>query len=135
MHPIKGGVAGLNYSSKVVYGLFDGSSAEIPATSFPSYIDARDLADAHVKALTEPKVANKRLNIGGLKMTYTDMVHALAKLPELEGRLPRESGEDKNVTPARVVADEANEALNMKYRSLEETMADTARRILELEKA
>jgi len=132
---VRGGVAGLNYSSKVVLGLLDGSAAEVPATSFPSYIDARDLATAHVRALTEPKVANKRLNIGGLSMTYTALVRALAKLPELAGRLPAESGEDKNVTPATVVADEANAALNMTFRTLEETMADTARRILELEKA
>ncbi len=131
---IHGGVKGLNYSSNVIYNLFNGTNAEVPATSFPSYIDVRDLADAHVRALTEPAIANKRLNIGGLSMTYSAMVRALAKVPELQGRLPRESGEDKNVTPARIDAAAANDALRLKLRTLDQTVADAARRILELEK-
>lgn len=133
IEPLKGGVKGLHYSSNVIYSLFNGSNSTIPATTFPSYIDVRDLADAHVKALTEPKVANKRLTIGGNKMTYTALVHALAKVPALNGRLPTDSGEDQKVIPANITAEEGNEALNMTFRSLEETMADTAKRILELE--
>jgi nucleoside-diphosphate-sugar epimerase len=133
IEPTKGGAKGLHYSSGVVYSLFNGTNATIPQTTFPSYIDVRDLADAHVKSLTEPKVANRRLTVGGFPLTFTAMVHALAKVPELKGRLPAESGEDKKVTPARIVADEANTALELNFRSLEETMADTAARILELE--
>ena len=134
MEPLKGGVKGLHFSSNLVYSLINGSNKTVPATPFPSYIDARDLADAHVRALTEAKVANKRLNIGGQGMTFTALKNSLAKIPELKDRLPIESGEDKAVTPANIVADEANEALRMTFRSMDETMADTARRILELEK-
>ncbi|KAK3329374.1 hypothetical protein B0H66DRAFT_21086 [Apodospora peruviana] len=131
----KGGVEGLHYSANVIYQLINGSNATVPATTFPSYIDVRDLADAHVKALTEPKVANKRLTIGGQSMTYTDLVRALKGVKELEGRkMPEESGEDKKVTPAKVEADEGNEALNMTFRTLEETMRDTAVRLVELER-
>jgi nucleoside-diphosphate-sugar epimerase len=133
IEPVKGGAKGLHFSARVVYNLFNGSNETVPQTTFPSYIDVRDLADAHVRSLTEPKVANKRLTIGGLPLTFTAMVHALAKVPELEGRLPDESGEDKKVVPARIVADEANMALKLNFRTLEETMADTAARILELE--
>ncbi|KAB5549794.1 hypothetical protein GE09DRAFT_184868 [Coniochaeta sp. 2T2.1] len=134
IEPIKGGAKGLHYSSRIVYSLFDGSNATIPPTSFPSYIDVRDLADAHVRALTEEKAANKRLTIGGFPLTYTAMVHALAKVPELEGRLPTESGEDKNVVFPKILADEGNTVLRLNFRTLEETMRDTAARILELEK-
>ncbi len=134
IEPVSGGAKGLHYSNNVIYGFFNGSNSVIPATTFGSYIDARDLADAHVKALTEPKVANKRLTIGGMRMTYTALVHALAKVPELAGRLPADSGEDLQATPVTIDADEANNALSMEYRSLDVTMADTARRILELEK-
>jgi nucleoside-diphosphate-sugar epimerase len=105
----------------------------VPATTFPSYIDVRDLATAHVRALTEAKVANKRLNVGGLSVTYTAMAHALAKVPELKGRVAADSGEDRNVTPAHIQADWTNEVLGLKLRTLDETMADAARRILELE--
>ena len=133
IEPVKGGAKGLHFSTRLVYALFNGTNETIPPTAFPSYIDVRDLADAHVRALTEPKVANKRLTIGGFPVTFTAMVHALAKVPELEGRLPAESGEEKKVTPARILADEGNTALKLNFRSLDETMADTAARILELE--
>jgi nucleoside-diphosphate-sugar epimerase len=134
IEPLKGGVKGLHFSSNLVYSLINGTNKTIPHTLFPSYIDARDLANAHVKSLTEQKVANKRLNIGGRALTFTALTHSLAKLPELKGRLPAESGEDLKVVPANIIADEGNEALSMTFRSFDETIADTARRILELEK-
>ncbi|KAL6805025.1 hypothetical protein GGI42DRAFT_323413 [Trichoderma sp. SZMC 28013] len=134
IEPVKQGAKGLHYSAKIIYSFFNGSYTSIPPTTFPSYVDVRDLAEAHVKALTEPKVANKRLTIGGHSMTYTALVHSLAKVPELKGRLPADSGEDEQVVPATIIADEATEALNLTFRSLDETMADTAKRILELEK-
>jgi nucleoside-diphosphate-sugar epimerase len=134
IEPLKGGVKGLHFSSNLVYSLINGTNKTIPQTPFPSYIDARDLANAHVKSLTEQKVANKRLNIGGSALTFTALTHSLAKLPELKGRLPTESGEDLKVVPANIIADEGNEALSMTFRSFDETIADTARRILELEK-
>jgi nucleoside-diphosphate-sugar epimerase len=135
LEPLKGGVKGLHFSTSLIYNLFNGTNANIPSTVFPSCIDARDLADAHVKALTEPKVANKRLTIGGQGITFTQITHILAKLPELQGRLPAESGEDLKVTAANIDASEGNDALGMTFRTLEETIVDTAKKILELEGA
>lgn len=133
IEPLDDGVKHLHFSSGLIYGLFDGSNATVPRTAFPSYIDARDLADAHVKALTEPKAANKRFTIGGQPVTFTAIVKVLATLPELRNRLPAESGEDLTLTAADIRADEGNTALSMKFRSFEDTITDTARRILELE--
>ena len=39
-----------------------------------------------------------------------------------------------DVLPARMDSSEANEALHMRYRSLDETVADFVQRMLELEK-
>lgn len=135
LQPLRGGVKGLNYSTNVIYSLINGTNATIPATTFPSFVDVRDLAEAHVKALTTPGAANRRLLVDGKAMTYTGLVHALAKVPELKGRLPAESGEDAKVTPARFEADADNELLGIKFHTIEETMADTARKLLELEAA
>jgi nucleoside-diphosphate-sugar epimerase len=130
----------MNYSSNVFYNLWNGSHAEIPPTSFPSYIDVRDLAAAHVRALTEPQAANKRFLIGGEKLTYTDIVRTLAELaeseiPELQGRLPAESGENEKVVFAKVEADEGNRVLGLEgtLRTKTETFGDAARKILVLE--
>jgi nucleoside-diphosphate-sugar epimerase len=124
----------LHYSSRIIYSFIDGSHDEIPATSFPSYVDVRDLAEAHVRSLTTEGARNKRFLIGGTGATYTDLVRSLSKVPELAGRLPAESGEDKNVVLPRIEAQEGNKVLGMKFRSLDETMRDAAERILQLEK-
>jgi nucleoside-diphosphate-sugar epimerase len=134
LQPLKS-LKSLNYSTNVIYGFISGRDETVPATSFPSFVDVRDLADAHVKVLTKPEAANRRLLINGKPMTYTALVHALAKVPELAGRLPADSGEDSKITPARIDAEADNELLGLTFRTVEETMADTARRLLELERA
>lgn len=137
VHSLKG----LNYSSNVFYSLWNGSNVSVPPTSFPSYIDVRDLAYAHVQALTVPEAADKRFLIGGTKLTYSAMVDTLRKLSEseileLKGRLPEPSDEAANVTFARIEAGEGNKVVGLegKLKSLEETFGDAAKRILDLEK-
>ncbi|KAF2650140.1 NAD(P)-binding protein [Lophiostoma macrostomum CBS 122681] len=133
----------LNYSVNVVYNFFNGSYEEVPNTHaglFPSYIDARDLATAHVRALTTPAAANKRFLIGGAPLSSSLIVKTLEglvekdALPELKGRLPKDTGKDDDVTLARIGAEEGNEILEMKFRSAEETFGDLAKKVLELEK-
>ena len=135
LQPLKDGLKSLNYSTNIIYSFINGTYETIPATSFPSFVDVRDLADAHVKVLTNQDTANRRLLINGKPITYTALVHALAKVPELAGKLPADSGEDAKVTFAQLDADEDNELLGLTFHTVEETMADTARRLLELEKA
>jgi hypothetical protein len=96
-------------------------------------IDVRDLATAHIRALTVPEAANKRFLVGGKKYYSQLAVDALKGIPELKGRLPKDSGE---VTREVVFGDveEWNEKLGLQLRSAEETFGDAARRILELEK-
>ncbi|KAE9364618.1 NAD(P)-binding protein [Stipitochalara longipes BDJ] len=123
----------INYSTDRFYELFNGGLEVVPPTSFPSYIDVRDLAAAHVRALTVPEVANKRFLVGGKKYYSQLAVDALKTIPELEGRLPKDSDE----IPREVVfgdVEEWNEKLGLKLRTAEETFGDAARRILELEK-
>jgi len=134
LQPVKS-VKSLNFSVGIVYSLFDGSNATVPATAFPSSVDARDLADAHVKVLTNPRAANRRLLIDCRPMTNTMLVRELAKMPEMAGRkLPEASGEDAKVVFGDFDAAEDNEIIGIQFRSLEETVVDTARRILALER-
>ena len=55
-------------------------------------------------------------------------------MPALEGRLPKDSDEESKITYARLDTKPAEEAFGMKYRSLETTFQDEARKLLELEK-
>lgn len=51
----------LNFSTGYFFSLFNGTYAgqDMPNTIFPSYIDIRDLATAHVRSLTAPGAQNK----------------------------------------------------------------------------
>jgi nucleoside-diphosphate-sugar epimerase len=129
----------LNFSVDIFYSLWDGRNETIPDTMFPSYIDVRDLALAHVKALSVAAANNKRFLIGGMQFTCTAMARAIkdlvanGRLPaEVTAKLATESGEDQRVAVANIEAGEGNEALGMTFRSLEETVRDMALRILEI---
>ncbi|KAK0123936.1 hypothetical protein ONS95_008926 [Cadophora gregata] len=123
----------INYSSDVFYSLFNGTYEVVPDTSFPSYIDVRDLATAHILSLTVPAVANKRFMVGGNKYSSQIAVDALKTVPELKGRLPKDGTEEEKVLNSDDV-EEWNEKLGLKPRTPEQTFGDAARRLLELEK-
>lgn len=130
---------GINFSTDIFYSLWNGSNKTIPATMFPSYIDVRDLAEAHVKSLTAPEARNRRFLIGGFALTYTAMVRSVKSQVE-RGELPKdvlenlaEEGEaDKGTPVPKIEAQEATKALDMTFRTMDDTTGDTVRRILEL---
>lgn len=130
---------GINFSTDVFHSLWDGSNATIPKTMFPSYIDVRDLAEAHVKALTAPGAKNKRFLIGGFPLTYTAMVRSIKEqvargdLPSVVlDKLAEEGEEDKTTPVPKIEAGEATEALGLTFRTMDQTVGDTVKRILEL---
>jgi nucleoside-diphosphate-sugar epimerase len=129
----------LNFSVDVFYSLYDGRNETIPDTIFPSYIDVRDLALAHVKSLTEPAANDKRFLIGGMPLTYTAMVRELKSLiadgelpKELEATIAKESGEETRTVVPKIDAKPGNDALKLEFRSLRETVRDMAKGILKI---
>lgn len=136
----------LNLSVSFVYNFFNGTFHELPDTYaaglFPAYIDVRDLATAHVRALTLAGAANKRFLIGAAELTSSLILNALEGLakknivPELKGRLPKDTGKDTKtrLSLPRFDVNEGNEILGLTIRSAEETLGDLAKKIVELEK-
>lgn len=134
LQPIKN-VNKINFSTDQFHSLFDGSSEVTPPTAFTSFVDARDLAYAHVKSLTTKAVANQRFLIGGNDYSTQAAVDILKKMPELEGRLPKESGEDLSQRKVRMEdVQEWNKKLGLVPRTPEQTFVDTAKKLLALEK-
>jgi nucleoside-diphosphate-sugar epimerase len=134
IHPVTS-LQKMNYSTDVFYALFNGSLDVVPPTSFASYVDVRDLAAAHIRALTTPAVANRRFLVGGHPYSSGLAVGVLRGMPELKGRKLPGDPETVEVVPKVNLGDveEWNEKLGLKPRSAEETFGDAARRILELE--
>ncbi|KAI6815702.1 hypothetical protein KC365_g16122 [Hortaea werneckii] len=139
-------LAPLNLSVSFVYRFFNGTFQELPDTYaaglFPSYVDVRDLATAHVRALSSADAVNKRFLVGAPELSSSLILDSLKKfagkntVPELKTRLPKNTGKDSrsHLSLPRFNVDEGNETLGLNLRSAEETFEDVARRIVELEK-
>ncbi|KAH8821926.1 hypothetical protein F5884DRAFT_817204 [Xylogone sp. PMI_703] len=123
----------INFSTDVLYSLFNGTHDATPPTPFPAYIDVRDLAAAHIRSLTVPAVANSRLLVGGNHYSSQLAIDALKSVPELKGRLPQDKSEP---SPTLKLGDvlEWNKKLDLRLRTPEETFGDAARKLLALEK-
>ncbi|RFU72435.1 cinnamoyl- reductase [Trichoderma arundinaceum] len=126
----------LNTSSNDIYRLFNGSEKEVPPTAFWSYVDVRDLAEAHVLAFEKSAAANQRYLIAASAYSYQQICDIIrAKFPELRDTTSK--GETGAPLPPvyRVDTTKANNDLGVKYRSLEDTIGDTVNSLRSLEKA
>ncbi|KAM6477668.1 hypothetical protein HDV62DRAFT_401426 [Trichoderma sp. SZMC 28011] len=126
----------LNTSSNDIYRLFNGSEQEVPPTAFFSYVDVRDLAEAHVQAFEKPAAANQRYLIAASAYSYQQICDIIrAKFPELRETTPK--GETGAPIPPSYIVDttKANTDLGVKYRSLENTIVDAVNSLRKIEKA
>ncbi|KAF4626177.1 hypothetical protein G7Y89_g11987 [Cudoniella acicularis] len=137
-HSVKN-VKELNESTARIYNLFinSSSSAPLPPNGLHLYVDVRDIALAHLKALTTPEAGGKRFVIceGGIgSQEISDLLRA--NIPGLKERTPEgvpgSKGLDANVFAADT--SRAEKILGMKYRSREETFVELARQLLSIEK-
>jgi nucleoside-diphosphate-sugar epimerase len=122
-----------NFSMALIYNIMNSAKSEtgtVPNTMFPGYIDMRDLAELHIAALTNPGAANKRF-IVGFPIKFDQLAESLRKVPELKGRIGKNNDEEREV-PQFDIAD-AEKVFGIKWRTLDETMADSARSLLKLE--
>ena len=93
-------------------------------------IDSRDLADLLIASLTTKAAANKRFVVG-FPFKFQDIADSLKNMPELKGKIAKDN--DEVVVPIRLDTKEVEEALPIKYRTLDQTFHDTAKYIMKLE--
>ena len=82
----------LNESTARIYNLFVDAKAddELPPNGMPSYVDVRDLADAHWLAVTIPEASNKRMIICGGRASSQNISDAIRRqVPELQAKTPK----------------------------------------------
>ncbi|MCJ1382887.1 hypothetical protein MMC17_006000 [Xylographa soralifera] len=121
----------LPFSTTVFYSLFNGTFEKTPLDFYPSYIDVRDLVAMHLACITTPEAANKRFLLGK-DFSNQRVVDILKTLPETKARVPSDSGH----VPLffQLDTEETDRVLKVRYHTLERTVLDSARRILELER-
>lgn len=114
----------------------------MPADRLPLFCHARDVADAHVRALTKHSrgASGRRFLLCGGKFNWAMAVHFIAETrPELRSRLPKGWEEAKpEATPtsnyANLDTSASEEVLGMQFRDWQTTLGETVDSLLELER-
>lgn len=130
---------GLGESVAQIYSGYLGSrfsSDALPPQDIPLYVDVRDLALAHVRAMDAPDAGNQRFNICAGDIRSQDIADILRKEVEgVEGRVPKgEPGKDMKPADAYSVdSSKAERVLGLVWRGKGETIGDMGRQFVELE--
>jgi len=123
--PHVGGVedlSSLNESSHALARLLDGD--EVPPVDFGGFVDVRDLAEAHLRALEVPQAGGQRFLFGS-HFDYQAAADALrANVPELKERIP-EGTPGKKPEVYVIDGSKATRVLGIEYTPLAESMRDS----------
>lgn len=124
---------GLNTSNTRIRDFVQGkvTTNELPPTGTYLFVDVRDLALAHVRAIEVPEAGGKRFFIVGGHCSHKRIVDAIKEThPELTSKLPKDPIDD---FPANVYGydnSRAREVLGIEFRSLRECIGDTTSSLL-----
>ncbi|KAJ5806288.1 NAD(P)-binding protein [Penicillium pulvis] len=124
----------LNTSAADIYRLVNGSTQEVPPTGFPAWADVRDVAEAHLRAFEVDQAANERFLITSGNYSYEDVCDVLRTgFPEIKDKIPMGQVGASQPAVYKVSNQKAKSVLGMEFRSLESSMQDTVKSLLELE--
>ncbi|CRG84213.1 hypothetical protein PISL3812_01530 [Talaromyces islandicus] len=137
--PARAESSSLGVSLKEIYDLVGGAEKTVPQTQFWAWVDVRDVARAHVKALEVAGAAQQRFLITGGRYSYQEIVDVLRK----SERIPHIVKAEKLPlgTPGQGYAgdfvynvnnEKSKSLLGLEYRSLEDSVVDAAVQLLSL---
>ncbi len=122
----------LNTSNQRVRNLITGQCKdEIPDTGTFIWVDVRDLALAHVKAMELPQAANKRFFVTAGYFSNKEICEIIRKyFPEYKNELPPPGAKGGDYPEAGVYKYDNSRSikvLGLKFRTLEESIVDTVK--------
>ncbi|KAL2850622.1 hypothetical protein BJY01DRAFT_261408 [Aspergillus pseudoustus] len=132
-------LAALNASSADIYRLMapaSKSSNDVPTNSYWTCVDVRDVAEAHLKAFQISEAGGQRFFIASGNFSYQQIADIMREeFPELRDRVPvgTPGAGLGGVELYEVDSSKSKRILGIKYRSLKETVIDSARSLLSLE--
>ncbi|KAI9728072.1 MAG: hypothetical protein M1834_007788 [Cirrosporium novae-zelandiae] len=142
LQPVKSPKAVNETNMFAIYNFLNGKYTQIDGLKFPFYhfVDVRDVARAHVLALTNPAAANKRILLISGEITPQLVVNIIRKnFPELRNRAYEGEPDQiypKGVKPTGWDTSRSYEIFGSSwgYIGLEKSIVDTVNSILQLEK-
>jgi len=121
-------------SLRLVKGLLDGQLTVVPRQRF-GIVDVRDVADAHVRAMSTAAASGKRflLLADGPTISYLELAHKLRdELGDLGARISVEEAPGDDPTPLTIHNDRAKAELGFRPRPLSTTLVETAESLRDL---
>lgn len=105
---------------------------KIAPTGTFTYVDVRDVALAHVRAIEVPEAGGQRFFVTAGFFSNKKIVDIVRETqPELESKLPAKDSPDDFPDKIYGIDNKKSlEVLGLKYRPLKETVADTIRSLL-----
>ena len=105
-----------------------------PTAPVFTFVDVRDVALAHVRAMTVPEAAGKRFYVvGGFFSNHRIAGIVRRRFPQLEDKLPPAEEDEKDDFPKDHWAfdnSQSKEVLGLEYTGLEKSVVDTVESIL-----
>jgi nucleoside-diphosphate-sugar epimerase len=122
----------INTSNQRIRNFIQGKCKdEIPDTGTYIWVDVRDLALAHVKAMELPEAADKRFFVTAGYFTNKQICDIIRKhFPEYKDKLPTPETKGGDFPEGGVYKynnSRAMEVLGLKWRTLEESIVDTVK--------
>lgn len=134
-YPVKS-LESVNTSNQLLADIICGKhKGGLPPTGLPLWVDVRDVALAHVRAIELEGAAGKRFFITAGHYSNVDLYRALwGNFPELRDRLPDEAGKEGDPNPALKSfgydTTQATTTLGLKWTPYEKTVIDSAQSLL-----
>ncbi|KAF2172611.1 hypothetical protein M409DRAFT_62378 [Zasmidium cellare ATCC 36951] len=118
----------LNTSNQRVLALMQGKfrDAPLPPTGIYTWVDVRDIALAHIKALEVEAAGGERFAVIGGEFSHKIMADTIgATHPELQDKLPVDAVDDLGSNAFHYHGSKAADILGIKYHSFQDCVDDT----------
>jgi nucleoside-diphosphate-sugar epimerase len=118
-----------NTSNQRILSIMQGKMKEkVPPTGTWIWVDVRDIALAHVRAIELPEAAGKRFFVTAGYMTNKDLIDIIrGDFPELRPQLPENPESDMPKDVYKYDNSRSIDVLGLRYKSLRECVVDTAK--------
>jgi nucleoside-diphosphate-sugar epimerase len=119
---------------QLIKAMLDGTMTVVPRQRF-GVADVRDVADAHIRAMTTPAAAGKRFLVlaDGPTITYLQLARILRdRLGQLAERVPTEEAPGDELPDLVIHNDRARNELGWRPRPAETTIVETAESLRDL---
>ena len=122
----------INTSNQRIRDMVQGKAKDkLPPTGVFGWVDVRDVALAHVRAIEVPKAGGERFFVTAGLYSNKDIADAIKEThPELESKLPKDTTSDMPADIYQLDNSKSIGVLGMKYRSLKESVGDAVTSML-----